>query len=165
MGVKYHCAYCGQDDPFQIFALPGSATEFVCDICIDSARPARAETPAQQEVTSNNQAAANKQAEAEKPSFVTPKPSATLSARIQELIDGLDPDPVKSSATFAFKNYHNALPLHYHALYFWAIKPDGTMLCKDLDSSSSPEVETNPAQIREVLENGAAHHPELRELL
>jgi hypothetical protein len=161
MGKTEPCAFCGLDDEFQVFPNP-HGTGFICDNCLASGKLRQA---AQLEQTIAPPA---QKVEAEP---VTPRPfaplnpSARLSARIQELIDALDPDPVKASATLAFKNYSNALPIHYHALYLWAITPGGAILCKGLDSSRSPEAETNAEQIREIIEHGAKNYPELRELL
>lgn len=84
---------------------------------------------------------------------------------IQQKIHEMKPDQLRSWPQYAFKHRYNALPLHFKADYLWAITPDGKVLCRDLLAFDRVEIETDPDQIREVLENGAQVYPALQMLL
>jgi len=59
-----------------------------------------------------------------------------------------------------------ALPIHGNGVDLWAIRPDGTILCLDLDSvRHATDVETHPERRLEALVHGAAQFPELQALL
>jgi hypothetical protein len=96
--------------------------------------------------------------------MITPE----LSARIQRRIDELQPsDALGDWPTRHCKQKYNALPLHSTvALYLWALRPDGTLLCFDLDTLLNPiEPETDPITIYAVLLHGSRYYPELQELV
>jgi hypothetical protein len=94
-----------------------------------------------------------------------PRPSATLSARIQGWIDELPADGLQNWLRRACKE-HNALPLHATLIDLWAIQPDGTVLCMDHEAFNHPtEPETDPVTIFAATAQGARTYPELSALI
>ncbi len=94
-------------------------------------------------------------------------PSPELAAAIQRRIDALPGERGIDWPTSVFKLDLNALPLHStSALYCWGIRPDGTVVCLDLDTiADAAEVETNPLIRFVVIVQGAVRYPELRKLI
>ena len=100
-------------------------------------------------------------------------PSPELSARIQARIDAIQPVSPEAGwslgewPTRVLKEKENALPLRGSiALYIWAIRADGMVLCLDLDTLlNAVEAETDPFHIFAALLCGARRYPELEELV
>jgi hypothetical protein len=91
-------------------------------------------------------------------------PSPDMSARIQRLIDAIQPE---SSDVYrrTCKEELNALPLHWRSLYLWAIRPDGVVLCVDYEPYRRPvEPEVDPTKVCTALYHGMKAYPELQEL-
>jgi hypothetical protein len=93
--------------------------------------------------------------------------SAAISARIQSLIDELQPgDSLGQWLTRVCKDELNALPLRGNRIYLWALRPDGTVLRMDHEAFNHPaEPETDPLVLHAVLTHGARTHPDLQDLV
>jgi HEAT repeat protein len=85
---------------------------------------------------------------------------------VQGLIDALDLQPEMGWPTRVCKNDLNALPLWGRGLDLWALRPDGRLLCLDLDSVRHETWDEDDPEVRFAsLVHGAETYPELAELI
>jgi hypothetical protein len=89
------------------------------------------------------------------------EPSPELEIHIQSRIRM----PSRSWPSSEFKKKLNALPLYHAADYLWGIRPDGTILCRDLQALFSTTVEDDLLTIYTVVAMGSRKFPELGELI
>lgn len=96
--------------------------------------------------------------------LINPVPlTPAIAKRIQARIDALNPDPLKSSATHAFKHVYNALPIAGNSNFMWAIRPDGEVMRMDhVSFQRSCERETDPLQVHAAMASGRLAYVELR---
>lgn len=92
-------------------------------------------------------------------------PATELAARVQQWIDELPEKDLRYWAQRVCKE-RNALPLLGTPIYFWALRPDGVVLCIDYEAFTHPtEPETDPLRIYAALVHGSRIHPELSVLI